>query len=57
MAEVSIKKMRGDFKTYRRAKQDERRKLAMEAQKVSDAYKDILMGVDEEAEPPADIPS
>lgn len=48
--------MREDFETYRCAKQEEWQKLIAEGQKVSDTYKDVLMGVGEEAEPPIDIP-
>lgn len=55
-SDEQVAKMQTDFDQYRCDKQDERRKVAAEAQKACDAYRVLLMGVGEEAEAPRDVP-
>ena len=49
--------MREDFNAYRQRKQEERRKIVADAQKVSTIYKEMIQSsVDDETELPRDAP-
>jgi len=48
--------MREDFNAYRQRKQEERRKIVADAQKVATIYKEMIQSVDEETELPRDAP-